>query len=269
MESAKWVPPKEKMLNPEQIIRIQEVAMNHGPIYWLAIATAANTGFRVSEVMHLKAEDVQPGGLSVVVTRRKKRVLKPTLAPVNEDFAPILDRCAREVGSGWLFAGSGRTKPCFIKRAPAFMEQNCPVCKKRITDVKLVKRKGERISIFASHLVNEHGWFTEQIEEWIKSVGKVVVDQVPNCTGGHMHIRTMQTRWRIICAEAGYAMKGRGFHMTRHHAITEYYKQYKNLREAQDYAGHSSSAITETYAHTVDLERNVRAMKGTLSKVTI
>lgn len=267
MDGAKWVPPKDKMLTAEQMIRILDVAMKHGPIYWLAIAIGANTGFRVSETMHLRGDDVQPGGLSVVMIPRKKRTLKPVLVPVNEEFAPILDKCAREVGGGYLFAG--KCKKCTIKRSPQFLEQNCPVCKKRITDVKLVKRKGERVSIFAGHLVNEHQWETEQIEAWIKSVGKVVIDDVPNCAGNHLHIRTMQTRWRLICAEAGYAMKGRGFHMTRHHAITEYYRTYKNLREAQDFARHSSSTITETYAHTVDLEKNVRKMKATLGKVVV
>lgn len=268
MESGKWVPPKEKMLTADQMNSVMDTALKHGPVYWLAIAIATNTGLRISEVMHIKAEDVQPGGLSVIVTRRKKRTLKPSLAPVNEDFAPILDKCAREIGKGWLFPGHRKTA-CLIKRAPQFLEQNCPVCKRRVTDVKLVKRKGVRISEFASHLVNEHQWETEQIEKWILSVGKVVVDSVPNCTGGHLHMRTIQTRWKLICAEAGFSMRGRGFHMTRHHAITEYYRQYKNLREAQEYAAHSSSTITETYAHTVDLEKNVRKMKGTLGKVKI
>jgi integrase len=72
-------------------------------------------------------------------------------------------------------------------------------------------------------------------------------------------------RWRLIVAEAGYAMHGRGFHTTRHYAITQYVDQYDgNIVEAQQFAGHSSPAITSKYCHPKKLGQRVRAMKATL-----
>lgn len=261
MEGEAWAVPTEKTLNPEQMKHLMAVAKKHGETYWLAIAIGANVGLRVSEVMHLKAEDVLSDG-KLRVTRRKKRVLKPSVAKLPAEIVPILEKRAREIGKGYLFPGAA--KACEIKRAPKFLEQNCPVCSRRVTDVKLVKKKGVRISEFASHLVNEHQWDTEQIEKWIESVGVSVTEAVPNCNGHHLHLRTMQTRWRLICAEAGYAMKGRGFHQTRHYAITQFYKKTNNLRKAQEFAAHSSSSITERYAHVADLDKDVAGMEATL-----
>lgn len=261
MEGESWSVPTEKTLNPEEMKRLMAVARKHGETYWLAIAIGANVGLRVSEVMHIKAEDLLPGG-KLRVTRRKKRVLKPSVAKLPAEIVPVVEKRAKEIGKGWLFPGGA--KPCQIKWAPRFLEQNCPECKKRVTDVKLVKKKGVRISEYAKHMVNEHQWDTEQIEKWIESVGVVTVDGVPGCDGKHLHIRTMQSRWRLICAEAGYAMHGRGFHQTRHYAITQFYKKTNNLRKAQEFAGHSSSAITEKYAHVADLDRDVDAMEVTL-----
>lgn len=257
-----WNVPTEKVLEPEQLAKVMDIAKTHDPKYWLAIAIGANVGLRISEVMHIKAEDVLTCG-KLRITRRKKRVLKPEIVEVNEEIAPILWKCAQEVKAGWLFIGDA--KPCLIKRAPSFEEDRCPACKKRIIDRKRTKKKSEQISAFSMHLINEHQWEPEKIEEWIGKVSKVVIDPVPGCSGGHLHLRTVQSRWRLILAEAGFAMRGRGFHTTRHYAITQYVDQYDgNIVEAQQFAGHSSPAITSKYCHPKKLGERVRKMKATL-----
>lgn len=83
------------------------------------------------------------------------------------------------------------------------------------------------------------------------------VEQV--CVGGHASIRNIQRRWRMLIESMGLYTYGRGIHSARHTAITEIYRVTKDLRKAQVFAGHSSSVITERYAHVVD-------MKDTLSK---
>ena len=257
-----WNVPVEKILDPEQLAKVMEIAKRHDPKYWLAIAIGANVGLRISEVMHIRAEDVLAGG-KLRITRRKKKVLKPEVVEVNETIAPILWRCAQEVQTGWLF--NGGAAPCVIRRAPAFEEDRCPACKKRIIDRKRTKKKGEQLSAFSMHLINEHGWESEQIDKWISDVSKVVIDPVPGCNGGHLHLRTVQTRWRLILAEAGLYMHGRGFHTTRHYAITQYVDQYDgNVIEAQQFAGHSSPAITAKYCHPKKLGERVRKMKATV-----
>lgn len=257
-----WSVPTEKVLDPGQLAKVMEIAKEHDPKYWLAIAIGANVGLRISEVMHLKAEDVLTCG-KLRITRRKKKVLKPEVVEVNDMIAPILWDAAQERGSGWLFPGS--SAPCVINRAPAFEEDRCPACKKQIIDRKRTKKKSEQISAFSMHLINEHEWHSERIELWISKVSKVVVDPVPGCDGKHLHLRSVQTRWRLIVAQAGLYMRGRGFHTTRHYAITQYVDQYDgNLIEAQMFAGHSSPNITAKYCHPKNLGKRVRAMRGTL-----
>lgn len=257
-----WNVPVEKILTPDQLAKVLEIAKQHDPKYWLAIAIGANVGLRICEVMHIKAEDVLTCG-KLRIIRRKKRVLRPEIVEVNEEIAPILWQCAQEVKEGWLFIGDA--KPCQIKRSPAFEEDRCPACKKRIIDRKRTKKKGEQISAFSMHLINEHQWEPDQFEKWVAKVSKTVIDPVPGCNGGHLHLRTVQTRWRLILAEAGFAMKGRGFHTTRHYAITQYVDQYDgNIVEAQQFAGHSSPTMTAKYCHPKKLGERVRKMKATL-----
>ena len=91
-----------------------------------------------------------------------------------------------------------------------------------------------------------------------------VVDQVPNCSGGHLHIRTAQTNWRGMISRAGLYMKGRGIHQTRHFFATEMYAATKDLRATQEALAHSSSTMTEKYAHVVDLREKVNLVKSVL-----
>lgn len=87
---------------------------------------------------------------------------------------------------------------------------------------------------------------------------KTGVEQV--CIGGHASLRNIQRRWRLLLEEMGLYQHGRGIHSLRHTAITQMYKLTKDLRKAQVFAGHSSSAITERYAHVVDMQETLAAM---------
>lgn len=84
------------------------------------------------------------------------------------------------------------------------------------------------------------------------------VEQV--CIGGHASLRSIQRRWRLLIEELGIYQYGRGVHSARHTAITTIYRMTKDLRLAQVFAGHSSSAITERYAHVVDLDATLAKM---------
>lgn len=88
------------------------------------------------------------------------------------------------------------------------------------------------------------------------------VEQV--CCGGHTSLRTIQRKWRILLTDLGIYQHGRGIHSLRHTAITAIYKLTKDLRKAQVYAGHSSSAITEKYAKVLDLEESLEKMEDVL-----
>jgi len=90
------------------------------------------------------------------------------------------------------------------------------------------------------------------------------VEQVPNCTGGHWHIRSGQTAWRMMISRAGLYMKGRGIHQTRHYFATEMYAATKDLRATQVALAHSSSTMTEKYAHVVDQREKVNLVKAVL-----
>jgi len=84
------------------------------------------------------------------------------------------------------------------------------------------------------------------------------------CVGGHASLRSIQRRWRLLITELGLYKHGRGIHTLRHVAITEMYRLTRDLRKAQVFAGHSSSKITETYAHVTDMQETLAAMKPLL-----
>jgi integrase len=85
------------------------------------------------------------------------------------------------------------------------------------------------------------------------------VEQV--CVGGHASLRNIQRRFRLLIEDLDLYQYGRGIHVGRHYSITEIYRLTKDLRKAQVFAGHSSSAITERYAHVVDLADTLAQMK--------
>jgi len=84
------------------------------------------------------------------------------------------------------------------------------------------------------------------------------------CIGGHASIRNVQRRWRELLTEIGLYKYGRGIHSTRHGAITAIYKATKDIRKAQVFAGHSSSQMTERYAHVTDMRETLERMETVL-----
>jgi integrase len=81
------------------------------------------------------------------------------------------------------------------------------------------------------------------------------IEQV--CGGGHLHIRTAQTNWRLNLAKTGLYVRGRGIHQTRHYFATEMYRATKDLRATQVALAHSSSTMTEKYAHVVQMSEQI------------
>lgn len=88
------------------------------------------------------------------------------------------------------------------------------------------------------------------------------VEQV--CVGGHVSLRCIQRRWDALLQGLGIRVPGRGIHSTRHFAITQFYKRHRDLRAAQLFAAHSSSGMTERYAHCVDMQEKIEAMEAAL-----
>ena len=84
------------------------------------------------------------------------------------------------------------------------------------------------------------------------------------CEGGHISRRNLQRRWEDTLKEAMLSMKGRGIHSLRHYAITDFYASTRDLRAAQMFAGHSSSTITERYAHALQMREQIHAMKPSI-----
>lgn len=87
------------------------------------------------------------------------------------------------------------------------------------------------------------------------------VEQI--CKGGHLHIRTAQTRWRFTIAKCGLYEKGRGIHQTRHYFATQLYTETRNIRAVQQALDHSSVDMSAKYAHVVDMHEQVNKMRPT------
>ena len=81
------------------------------------------------------------------------------------------------------------------------------------------------------------------------------------CIGGHSSLRDLQRRWKMVLAECGLNMNGRGIHSLRHAAITAFYASTRDLRAAQMFAGHSSSQMTERYAAVLDMKEKVNKVE--------
>ena len=202
-----WNLSAAKILSVEEMTKVLEVANRTCPWAYVFFATAANTGLRLSEVAHIKADDLQLGQLNVV--RRKKRSLHVSTIDIKPALWKLLMEW-REMFDGYLWPGA--SKPCIIHRS----------------------KKG--------------------------------VKQPPEaaCQGGHLALRTVQNRWALTIAEAGLKVAGRGIHTTRHHFATEMYRKTRDLRATQVALAHSSSTITERYAHCVDLKEKIHGLEAVL-----
>lgn len=80
---------------------------------WALIFLSGNTGLRISEVLHICVDDLDPtAGIQVV--RRKKKTLDSDVQIVSKEFFEPLDRYIQETGlkgKDWLFPGE--CGPCF------------------------------------------------------------------------------------------------------------------------------------------------------------
>jgi len=204
---AAWELQVELVPNRIEMARILEIAKNRSARDYVALAILAHLGLRVSELVHIKSDDLVNGMLRV--TRRKKRVLRPNAIEVPEALWKILKEWADSF-DGYIFPGNA--KPCVIQRS----------------------RKGVKVG-------------PEQV-----------------CNGGHLHIRCLQRNWGMYCAEAGLRMYGRGIHQTRHYFGSEFYAATKDLRATQVALGHSSSQMTERYAHIRNMREQVNVVKPVL-----
>lgn len=210
------------------------------------VDAASQTGLRVSEVAHIKKEDILEK--SLVVTRRKKRVLVARPIHVNAGGLSRIRDWGNRVEAGYIFPGAAG--PCLIHRRPKFEVENCPKCKKCVAPKHIVKKKGDRISQFFQHLSTSHNWDLKKIEKWIAKASVEVTDQF--CGGGHVSIRHWEGRWQDLMKDLGIYMPGRGVHSVRHAAITRVYNQTRSIKAAQEFAGHESLEMTKGYTH-IDL----------------
>ena len=203
--SSTWSLPREKVLTRDEVNKVLALAQDRDARDYVFFAISANTGLRLSEVIHIRQCDIQDGRLRI--TRRKKKKLTPQVI----DVPPALWELMAEWGQmfeGMEFIFPGKAASCVIKH-----------------------RRGAPETV---------------------------------CEGGHVSRRNVQRRWRLTLQEAGLVMAGRGIHTLRHYAVTEFYAATRDLRAAQMYAGHSSSSITERYAHVLEMREKVHAMKPSL-----
>lgn len=202
---AEWHLATELVPNRSEMTKVLELAKQENPRNYVLFALVSHTGLRISEAIHIKADDLVNEKMRVI--RRKKRVLQFSSVEISAPIWKLLTEWA-QMHDGYLFPGT--SKPCIIKR-----------------------RNGK-------------------------------VEQVANCAGGHWHIRSAQMAWRMTISRAGLYMKGRGIHQTRHYFATEMYAATKDLRSTQVALAHSSSTMTEKYAHVVDQREKVNLVKAVL-----
>jgi integrase len=110
-----WRISSAKILTRDEVRSILAKTKASDERDYLVFATAANTGFRVSEVLHLQPSDVGEG--IIIVRRRKKQELRPEEHPVSADLSRLL---AKRVSAGgkerWVFPGEAG--PCKVRGKP-------------------------------------------------------------------------------------------------------------------------------------------------------
>lgn len=229
----------------------------HPDQYGVFFAISAQTGLRVCEVAHLRCEDLMPGN-HMKVTRRKKRVLRPTIIDVFPSLWSVMaDWCKGR--TGWMFPGASR--PCVIHRAPQFTETHCPDCGRHLLRVDQIRKRCDRIALFANHL-QEHGRTPDEVQEWVEFSMKGVTQ--PVCNGGHVHIRSVQMRWRLMLTEVGGYVPGRGIHSLRHNFGVEMYRATHDIVKVKQLLGHENVTTTQVYATAVDTKETLEKLDGTI-----
>lgn len=248
-----------KILNKEQVDKVLEtVEAKHPEVYRVILTTSARTGLRVCEVGHLKVEDLLPGN-RLRITRRKKKVLKSEVIEIFPTLHAMLTDWCKEK-TGWMFPGHAR--PCIIHRRPVFEETACPDCGRPLVNLRLIRKKCDRVMIFTSHLVGEHKRTPDEVEEWIGIVSRDVDE--PFCNGGHLSIRSIQRRFEIVIADAGLRLHGRGIHTLRHAFAVQVYAKTKDLRKTQQMLGHEQVTTTTRYATCIDIGDTLKELDGSM-----
>ncbi len=116
-----WSLPDSKIINPDELRRILEVAKKNSQRDYVFFTICANTGLRLCEVGHIQKSDVRGDRLTIV--RRKKKNLKAERIDVVPALAEILTEWAGRVDCGYIFPGE--CSPCFIRRTKGEPEQVC------------------------------------------------------------------------------------------------------------------------------------------------
>lgn len=195
-----WRLSSAKLLTRDEVGRILSSAKKSDARDYAVFATAANAGFRVSEVLHLRAQDV--GEKTLMVARRKRASLKHEEHPAAPALCKLLrDRGAKSKKGEWLFPGGAG--PCTVR--------------------------GREI-----------------------------------CGGGHVSVREIERRWTAHLESLELWQEGRGIHTLRHYAGTEFYSEHRDLVATRDFLGHSTAAVTETYAHAVEMREKVDRIRPVL-----
>lgn len=246
-----------KIPSKEQVDSTLEASKEgHPPQYPIIVEIAKRTGLRVCEIVHLKCEDLMPGN-RMRVTRRKKRILKPTFIDVFPTLWKTLSEWCKG-RTGWMFPGGA--SPCIITRRPKFEETACPDCGRQLIRLDQCKKKCDRITAFASHLTSEHNRTPDEVQEWIDFASKVIEEKV--CDGQHLHLRTIQTRFRTLLYQADAYVPHRGIHSLRHAYAIGMYKATKDIVKVKQLLGHESIETTQMYAAAVDTADTLKQLDG-------
>lgn len=226
----------------------------HPAHYWPILNTVAQTGLRICETMHLKWSDLLPGNM-MEMTPRKKQVLRREIRDLFPEFAAFLYEYGKGK-TGWMWPGNAA--PCVIHRRPTFEETNCPDCGRQLLRLDQIKKKCDRVAHFATHLQQEHGRTPDEVQEWIEYVSKEVHEQI--CEGGHLHARSVQTRFRLILERVGAYVRGRGIHSFRHLFAIQLWTATRDLMLVKQMLGHEQVTTTQIYATAVDSREKLQKM---------
>lgn len=234
-----WKLTKAKILDRKSVAKLLALVHKQSLHDYTFLAIAGNLAFRLTEVVHLKVAGVN--GDEIIVQRAKKRTLVDDPMPLVPAVAKLLVAWVKTLpaGSLWLFPGNTGTHD--ITRTPkakTVVVGTCP------------GGKGCKHGVGVAH----------DITNTTKAT-KIVIGR---CPGGHICRREIQSRWRGYLETLGLYVPGRGIHSLRHYAVTEFYTRHRDLRATQEFVKHSSSAITENYAHVVDMKEKINDVEPTL-----
>lgn len=236
-------------------------AGGHPEQYPLLINFAAQSGWRICELVHAKWNHLLPDNM-MEMTPRKKRVLQPVIRDLLPEFADFLYEYGKGK-TGWMFPGG--SAPCVILRRPIFVETHCPDCGRQLVRLDQVRKKCDRVTHFATHLQHEHGRTPDEIQEWIEYMSQEVREQV--CEGGHLHIRSAQMRFRLLLTQIGAYVPGRGIHSLRHAFAVKLWKETRDLMLVKQMLGHENVTTTQVYATAVDTREKLQKIGSAVGRM--